>query len=328
MEETTRLVSLDWAMKRLLRSKSNFKILEGFLTELICKKENDQIEDESLKKELKIIEILESESNQEHKRDKFNRVDIKIKDSNGEIIIVEIQFDSEYDYFHRMLYGTSKAMIEHLQLGEDYANIKKVISVNIVYFDLGMGKDYVYYGSNNFIGIHKQDELELSTRQKKKFNKISPREIYPEYYIVKVNKFDNIAKDSLDEWIYFLKNERVKSDFKAKGIKEAKKSLNYMKLKEEDRLAYSRYVENRRYRMSIANTKELDLKYSHEEGREEGKKEGREEGRVEGIEKGKKERDIEIVVRSLNQGLSVDIIASITGLSVGEIERIKERRDA
>ena len=307
--KTTRLVSLDWAMKKLLRSKSNFSILEGFLTELICKKENDQIEDEELKKSLKIEEILESESNQEDKLDKFNRVDLKIKTSDGELIIVEIQFDSQFDYFQRMLFGTSKTITEHLNSGNAYGKIQKVISVNIVYFDLGIGKDYVYYGSTNFVGIHQKDKLELSTRQKKKFNKKSPHEIYPEYYIIKVNKFDDKAKDSLDEWIYFLKNEKVKSNFRAKGLNEATKTLNFMKLEDEDRKNYNRYVENRRYEISIANTKELDLKYSKEEAKAEGIKEGEKKGKLE-------------IARNLLDVLDIETISLKTGLSIEEIQKL------
>ena len=56
-----KLVSFDWAMKKLLRSKANFDILEGFLSEL-------------LKEDIKIIEILESEGNKETFDDKYNRV--------------------------------------------------------------------------------------------------------------------------------------------------------------------------------------------------------------------------------------------------------------
>jgi hypothetical protein len=61
-----KLVSFDWAMKRILRQKANFDILEGFLSEL-------------LKIDIKIQEMLESESNQESDADKFNRVDILAK---------------------------------------------------------------------------------------------------------------------------------------------------------------------------------------------------------------------------------------------------------
>jgi len=72
-----KLVRFDWAVKKLLRSKANFGILEGFLSEL-------------LKKDIKIDRILESEGNQETKSDKFNRVDIIVKDENGELILIEV----------------------------------------------------------------------------------------------------------------------------------------------------------------------------------------------------------------------------------------------
>ncbi len=294
-----RLISLDWAMKRLLRSKSNFAILEGFLTELIYKKENENITDKKFKKYLKIEEILESEANQEKDSDKFNRVDIKLKNSDGEIIIVEIQFSSQYDYFQRMLYGVSKTITEHLKLGENYGNIVKVISVNILYFDLGSGEDYIYHGTTAFKGINRDDTLELSTRNKNRFNREKVSDLFPEYYVIRINKFNDIAKNSLDEWIYFLKNEEIENSFKAKGLNEAKEVLDVLKLQPKDRAVYERKEDNRRYKESLFYTAE-----------------------IKGIEKGKRERDIEIVKSSLEQNIDIDTISLITGLSIKEIQNI------
>ena len=130
----TRLISFDWALKKLLRSKANFEILEGFLSEL-------------LKDDIHILEILESESNKEDRRDKFNRVDMKVKNQDNEIIIIEVQYEREFDYLQRILYGNSKTITEHLHESEPYSKVVKVISVNILYFDLGQGDDYVYHGS-------------------------------------------------------------------------------------------------------------------------------------------------------------------------------------
>ena len=98
------LVSFDWAMKELLRSKANFGILEGFLSEL-------------LKQDVKILNLLESESNKDHKDDKQNRVDILVQVQNGEIVLVEVQVNNEYDYFYRILFGTSKIITEYLGKG-------------------------------------------------------------------------------------------------------------------------------------------------------------------------------------------------------------------
>jgi predicted transposase/invertase (TIGR01784 family) len=90
-----RLIRFDWAVKKLLRNKANFVVLEGFLSELLFD-------------DIKIQKILESESNQETENDKYNRVDILTQNSKNELIIVEIQNTYEIDFFHQMIYGTSK----------------------------------------------------------------------------------------------------------------------------------------------------------------------------------------------------------------------------
>jgi hypothetical protein len=97
-------IRFDWAIKRILRDKANFGVLEGLMTVL-------------LGEPIKIMEILESESNRDSHEDKSNRVDVKAKTSEGEIIIVEVQLAREAHFMHRILYGTSKAVIEQLRSG-------------------------------------------------------------------------------------------------------------------------------------------------------------------------------------------------------------------
>ncbi|PIX36266.1 MAG: hypothetical protein COZ59_02025 [Bacteroidetes bacterium CG_4_8_14_3_um_filter_31_14] len=281
------LIRFDWALKRLLRNKANYKVLEGFMSEL-------------LNEEITIINILESESNQETEDDKFNRVDLLVENSKKELTIIEIQQRNEYDYFHRILYGTSKLITEYLKLGEPYSNIRKVYSVNILYFDLGHGEDYIYHGKTDFEGIHKHDKLILSENQTEKFHKYKPEQIFPEYYIIKVNRFDDYAKSTLDEWIYYLKNDEIKDDFKAKGLEEAKELLKIDKLNEEDRRAYKRYWENKSYEASIVDTIKFDQEY-----------------------KLKKEEKITIAKNAIKEGASIDFIIKITGLSKEEIEKLR-----
>jgi predicted transposase/invertase (TIGR01784 family) len=287
-----KLVSFDWAMKKILRQKDNFDILEGFLSELF-------------KFDVKIVEILESEANQESESDKFNRVDLLAKDNKNELILIEVQYDSQQDYFHRMLYGASKLICEYMEKGEDYAKVKKVYSVNIVYFALAKGKDYLYYGKTIFYGQNEPDEVfELSNLQQKQFGVDSVHQIFPEYFVIRVNKFKDKTKNRIDEWIYFLKNEMIRDDFKAKGLDKAKETLDLMKLEDKDRIAYNRKLENRGLKKSL-------LKSAKIEGIEEGKKEGRKEG--------EKKAKIEIA-KSLLDVLDIKTIAIKTGLSVEEIE--------
>lgn len=248
-------------MKRLLRNKANFGILEGFLSEL-------------LREDITIEQILESESNQDELSLKFNRVDILALNSKKQLIIIEVQNESERDFFHRMLFATSKATVEHFNISQPYEAIKKVYSVNIVYFDLGQGEDYIYHGKTEFRGLHTGDVLGLSNGQKKTFALENVFHIYPEYYIIKVNNFNDLAKDSLDEWIYYLKNNEVREGSRAKGLALVKQRLEFDGLSPADRAAYVKAIENIVIERDVTRT-------AREESREEGRKEGREEGREE-----------------------------------------------
>jgi predicted transposase/invertase (TIGR01784 family) len=284
------LVRFDWAMKKLLRSKANFGILEGFLSEL-------------LGRDLKIIELLESESNKETEEDKYNKVDILVKLDNDEIVLVEVQVNTEFDYFHRMLYGTSKIVSEHMMAGQTYSNIKKVYSVNVLYFDLGHGSDYVYHGTTSFTGIHNRDHLNLNDKQKLLYQKEYVHEIYPEYYLIKVNQFNDIAKNTLDEWIYFLKNEEVKESFRAKGLSEAKEKLDTFKLPLQEKQDYDRFIENSRYRDSMTES-------------------SFDSGKIEGKIEGKVERNIEIAKKMKTAGTANELIQQFTDLSIDDINKL------
>jgi predicted transposase/invertase (TIGR01784 family) len=282
-----RLIRFDWAVKKLLRNKANFVVLEGFLSELLFD-------------DIKIQKILESESNQETENDKYNRVDILTQNSKNELIIVEIQNTYEIDFFHRMIYGTSKALIENISLGQPYSEIKKVISIDVVYFDLGQGKDYVYKGKTNFEGLHEKDTLQLSIKQKETFTKKEISDFFPEYYIIKVNKFNDIAKDTLDEWVYFLKNSEVKDEFKAKGLAEAKEVLDIMRLDKEQQYGYNRYLDYLHYKASEI----LSLRLVAED-------------------KVRQDRNFEIAKNSIIKGAEDAFIADITGLTLDQIGEIR-----
>ena len=285
--KTRKLISFDWAIKKILRSKANFEVLEGFLSELLFD-------------EITIKEILESEGNKETKEDKYNRLDIKVKNSKEEIILIEIQYNRELDYLQRMLYGSSKVITEHIKESESYAKIVKVISINILYFDLGVGDDYIYKGTTSFIGLHNHSQLKLDCFQNELYKTDKIEEIYPEYYLIKVNNFNDIAKDSLDQWIYFLKNEEVKESFKAKGLTKAKEVLDYLKCSDEEKREYEYYKESLHYQASMYESTFVV-----------GKMEGKLEGKIEG----KMERDLEIAKAMLQKDFDIKTIIEITGLT-------------
>jgi hypothetical protein len=281
------LIRFDWAIKRLLRNKADFSVLEGFLTEL-------------LKDDISIQSILESESNQKIDTDKFNRVDLLVKNSKDELVIIEIQNENEFDYFHRMAYGTSKVITEYISVGEPYKNIKKVYSINIVYFDLGQGEDYIYHGKTDFIGLHTSDKLKLSSEQTELLGgKIEPFQIFPEYYVIKVNNFNDVAKDSLDQWIYYFKNNEIKDNFNAKGIDKAKELWRVDSLPDDERKKYLRHIEDLHYSASMAWTM-----------------------KVEAEDMVRKDEKKHVATELKKNGIPIDIIMKSTGLTKDEIEKL------
>ena len=309
-------IRFDWAMKRLLRNKANHAVLEGFLSSLIGKK-------------FRIDKFLESESNQEDEEDKYNRVDILAESEDGELCIIEVQNSRELSYFHRMLYGVSKAITEYIGLGKPYDEVRKVYSINIVYFELGQGKDYVYHGRTEFRGIHEpHDELKLSVRQNERFfgnkekdilKRKGAADVFPEYYVLRVNDFDKVAKTPLDEWIEFLKTGSISSKATAAGLTEARECLRVDSLSPSEKQAYYRHMESVRHMRSLFDTSRDE---GYQEGREEGLEKGREEGLEKGREEGKKEKTLEIAKKMKAIGLTNEQIALSTGLSIERIEKL------
>lgn len=296
-------------MKRLLRDKANYVVLEGFLATLLGKR-------------FKIHRFLESEGNQEDEEDKYNRVDILAESEDGELCIIEVQNSRELSYFHRMLYGVSKAITEYIGLGKPYEEVRKVYSINIVYFELGQGKDYVYHGKTEFVGLHQpHDTLKLSVRQNEKFfgnkeldvmKRKAASDLFPEYYVLRVNDFDKVATTPLDEWIEFLKTGNISAKAKAAGLSEARERLRVDALSDKDKQAYYRHMESVRHMKSLFDT-------SRDEGYEEGMDMGLAKGMDMGLAKGRSERAKEIAKQLKAMGLTTEQIAQATGLTLDEI---------
>ena len=255
----------------------------------------------------------ESETNKNDPEDKSNKVDILCEDLHGDIMLIELQYYSEWDFFHRMLFGTSKLIADYLKIGEPYANIKKVYSINIVYFELGHGTDYVYHGTTSFSGLHHHDTLQISPAQQEKLKKESVYQVFPEYYIIKVNNFDNVAKDRLDEWIYYLKNNALPERYTAKGLDKVAAQLKVDAMTTQEKINYEAHLKNLAISHSMLETAKL-------EGILEGEQRGEQRGEVKGELKKGKITAQKLILR----GFPNEDIADITGLSMDLIEQIRK----
>ncbi|MBD5203781.1 MAG: hypothetical protein HDS82_02760 [Bacteroidales bacterium] len=308
-------IRFDWAIKSILRDKANFDILEGFISVL-------------LGEEVKIEEILESESNQDNERDKFNRVDIKAKNSKGHIIIVEVQLTRQLYYLERILFGTCKAITEHIHIGDKYDQVKKVYSISILYCDYGQGDDYVYHGQTVFKGIHTGNDLLVNIKEEGVIVPHLPREVFPEYYLVRVNAYDKIPENPLDEWMTYLKTEKIKEDTRTPGLQQVREKLRVLSMTEKERRAYDEHIDNIMVQNDVLDTaREEGWAEGHEEGLAQGLaeglaqglEEGREEGRAEGLAKGHAEAMAAVALSMRQQGMNPEDISRFTGLSIEEI---------
>lgn len=294
-----RLVRFDWAIKRLLRHREDHSVLNGFLTSLLGRK-------------IEITEILESESNRRYEENKSNRVDIIARDADGSKIIIEVQNETESSYLHRILFGTSRFISEFLEKGHNYDEIKKIYSVNIVYFNIDEGEDYVYHGTTSFKGLHTGEPLRLPAYIKGRYEIENATDIYPEYYILKANDFNKYAVTPLEQWMYFLAHSELPENADAPGLKEANEQLRESYLSPQDRIDYFYYLDGLK---SISAAIDTALYRGQLEGLSQGREEGRAEGRAEGIMEGK----LDIARELKASGMSLEQISSITKIPLDKL---------
>ncbi len=273
-----RYIRFDWAIKRLLRQKANFGVLEGFLTVFLGEK-------------ITIVELLESEGNQLSEDDKFNRVYAKALNDKGEIIIVKIQNIRKLYYLEQVLYGVAKTITEYISLGEDY----------------------LYHGQNHFIGVHTKDQLVVNTKERSVIvSKLSP-EIFPEYILIRINKFDKIAVTPLEEWMDYLKRGTIRPDTMTPGLGEAREKLRYYSMPPEDRYAYDEHLNAVMIQNDVLDSAKLE---GYLEGLAESRAENKEKGKAKGLAKGETEANLENAKKMKAMGIDLEMIRQITGITL------------
>ena len=297
MEKTDKydnVIRFDWAAKYIFRDKADFTILEGLVSAIIGD-------------EVTITELLESESNQQDKDDKFNRVDIKAKNSKDEIILIEIQQSDDLHFLQRILYSTAKTITEHIKIGKDYTNVKKVYSINILYFNLGIGDDYLYHGQSELIGVHTKDRLILGNSNIPNGMRLEAmNNIFPEYYVLRVNQYDETKEPTSprEEWARYLKTGYVDPNTKVPGLQAALERLNVLKMNAIERKRYEDYRFNRCYDENLVNAaRYLGEKKGYENGYEKGMENGMKDGMKQGMEEGMKKGMEEGMKKGMKKGM-------------------------
>ena len=294
-----RYIRFDWAAKYMLRSKADFVIFEGLISALVGEK-------------VTIVELLESESNQDSRDDKFNRVDIKAKNSKGEIVLVEILQIRELDILEYLLYDRSyqnSAPKGHHGNGID---IKKVYSIIILYFEQGDNVDFTYRGKTILKGISTDDIQGIAKHEIEDLGVQAPEDVFPEYYVIRVNEFDQQAVTPLEEWLQYLKDEYIRPDTTVPGLKEARERLEFLRMSDKERSIYEHYLDTLVRDTDVMKTKLLEARI-----------EGQKQGRAEGIEKGRAEERLSNARSLMANGVPKELIIKSLGLSDDELSQLE-----
>lgn len=171
--------------------------------------------------------------------------------------------------------------------------------------------------------MHTGDFLQVSTREQDAIVPRMPSEIYPEYFLIRVNEFNKVAMTPLEEWIEYLKTGIIRPDTTAPGLGEAREKLKYYSMTPQERHAYDEHLSALMIQNDVLDSAKLEGKIEGRmEGREEGRMEGREEGRAEGREEGIKEGVVRNARRMKEKGLSIEDIMEITGLTLEEVHQL------
>ncbi|MCB5699567.1 hypothetical protein LIR44_13795, partial [Bacteroides fragilis] len=163
----------------------------------------------------------------------------------------------------------------------------------------------------SFVGVHTGDLLEVSTKEKNAIVRKLPAEIFPEYFLIRVNEFNKVAVTPLEEWIEYLKTGVIHPDTKTPGLEEARRKLVYYNMNKAEQLAYDEHINAIMIQNDVLSTAAM-----------EGRQEGLAEGRQEGLAEGRMEEKQANARRMKALNLPVETICQVTGLSAGEIENL------
>lgn len=237
------------------------------------------------------VEMKNTDINKGYIEDKFSRLDVKATTSNNEVINIEIQLKNEYNMIKRSLYYWSKLYSEQLNEGEDYNILKRTICINILNFKYL--KTRKFHSGYRLKEIYSNEELTDVA----------------EIHFIEVPKLEEGTdeKDMLANWVEFLKDpesEKVRSlEMNIEEIRQAKDELIKMSNDDTQRQIYEMRAKTLKDKVSALNEAER-------------------KGIEKGIEKGEKNKAIEIA-KSLLDVLDLETIALKTGLSIDEINKLK-----
>ena len=243
--------------------------------------------------EVKDLEIIDPFNLSENIDLKESIIDVKAKTKDNKTVIIEFQLNGNMDFVSRVFYYISKNVVNELKEGEDYPKIQKIISINLLDFNL----DFKDAGKP-----HRCFKLIDTKNQNISLD-------YIQMHIIEVQRFINILENSTVEE---LKRNKLLTWMKFFTSKDLRLIEN--ELKEANPIMTKAIEEYKRF----TSDDKLMRAYAARDAFLVGQKMMLNREREEGIEEGKK-----LTAKNLKKsGLDIKFISENTGLSIDEIEKL------
>lgn len=292
----------DVGFKRIFGQEINKDLLIDFLNSLLAGE-----------KHITDIHFLDKEVLGETIEDRNSIYDIYCTDKNGEQFIVEMQNRSHKNFRERALFYLSRAIVRQGEKGSKWLfNLKAVYGVFFMNFSL----DELHGQLRTDIVLSNRETHEIFTDKMR----------YVFLQLPAFQKEEDECKTDFERWIYVLKNMETlhRLPFKARKavFRKLEEIVDIASLSKEDRVKYDESIKV--YRDNLV-TEAWALEEGKKRGIEIGKEQGIEIGKEQGIEIGKEQGKEEATIQNARgmkaEGIPIETIAKITGLS---IEKIKE----
>ncbi|BDD07163.1 Rpn family recombination-promoting nuclease/putative transposase [Aureibacter tunicatorum] len=285
----------DFGFKKLFGEEQNKDLLIDFLNQLLPEK--DQIKD---------LSFHQNEHYSRSAEDRQAIFDLYCENQDGEKFIIELQRAKQTNFKERSLYYASFPIQEQAKSGMDWKfDLKGVYTIGIMNFVFDEHKD------KPDKLLHHVQLMELEMKEVY-YDKLTF--IYLE--IPKFKKELHQLQTRFDKWLYLLSNLNKLTDRPVELQERV-----FQKFFDTAEIAKYNPQQLHEYRESLKQMR--DYYNTMETAKLEAREEGKEEGLQEGLEKGKKEEKILIAKTALAQGLSIEIIQKLTGLSAEDIEQLK-----
>ncbi|WP_375331081.1 Rpn family recombination-promoting nuclease/putative transposase [Candidatus Tisiphia endosymbiont of Oplodontha viridula] len=280
------LISFDYAIKYLLKDKGDYAIVEGFISALLKTKGY---------KDVKIVALLEAESNKEDSKSKRSLADVIVEDEDHHKCIIEIERNVKDSFIHKACFNTSRLIVDNLAQREDYTQIIKIFHISLLYFPIGNGNGVIYHGKTIIHEIETNERLNVHIKNMETFEVFDATDILPEYFYISVPLFNDRLEKEIDDWLHVMKYDKVPPNYHSPYMSQVADKLNILKMTKEERANYSYYQKklyNDRDELQVAEAR------------------------------GAAREKIVIAKNLLQAGLSIDVIAESTGLSIEEIQKL------